>query len=396
METMETKVDLYSPQFVADPYPTYHQMIETSPTCWAVSPWGEHNWMIFRYADAAEALKEASISKEFTRLFPADKLAPIDFSMLFRDPPDHTRLRGLASQAFTPRRVKDLEPRIRQIVEQLGEAMLGKPQVEFMSEFAIPLPVMVIADMLGIPSADQYRLHRLSNQAMVPKEGEPPEEFNLRLQEGYQGLADYFEHMISLRRAEPRDDLVSAMIQASAAGDRLNSTELVGTCMLLLIAGHETTVNLLGNGTLTLLTHPHQMELLRTRPELIPTAIEEMLRYESPVQYSTFRVTTRDYKAGDFTIPPGQTLMVMIGAANRDPAQFPDPDRFDITREPNRHLSFGVGTHFCLGAPLARTEARIAFTYLMEHGREFHLQEAKFTPGTFMRGLHHLSLTVRD
>jgi cytochrome P450 len=396
MEAFETKADLYSPAFVQDPYPTYHQMIETAPVCWAVTPWGEQHYLVFRYADATEALKEAALSKEITRLTPADNLFPIDFSMLFRDPPAHTRLRGLVSQAFTPRRIKDLEPRITAIVEELLKALLAKREVEFMSEFAIPLPVMVIADLLGIPAEDQRRLHQFSNQAMVPIENITPEENDRRFREGYQGLIDYFEYLVKLRRAKPGDDLVSAMIQAGDGntGDRLTPTELVGSCMLLLIAGHETTVNLLGNGLRTLFIHPEEMARLRARPELVPAAIEEMLRYESPVQNSTFRVTTRPYTVGGVTIPPEKILVVMIGAANRDPAQFPDPDRFDITREPNRHLGFGLGIHFCLGAPLARTEARIAFTCLLEHLPRLRLVEAQWTAGTFMRGLRRFDLQV--
>ena len=392
---METKVDLFSPQFAADPYPAYHTILETMPVCWTVTPWNEKRWMVFSYAEALEALKEASLSKEFTRLYPAENLSPIDFSMLFRDPPDHTRLRSLVSQAFTPKRIKDLEPNITAIVQKLLAAMLAKKEVEFMSEFAIPLPVQVIAELLGVPAEDSRQVHKFSNMAMVPVENETPEEGGERNRTGYQGLIDYFQFLVKKRRAEPESDMISAMIQAGDSSERLNATELIGTCMLLLIAGHETTVNLLGNGLYTLLRHPDQMERLHAQPGLVPTAIEEMLRYESPVQNSTFRVTTQPYEIGGQRIEPNQILIVMIGAANRDPKQFPNPDCFDVGRDPNRHLAFGMGGHFCLGAPLARAEARIAFQSMLELLPRLHLGEgARFSPGTFMHGLRILPLRV--
>ncbi len=390
---METKVDFYSPQFAADPYATYHTMLETLPVCWAVTPWNEKRWMIFSYAEALDALKEASLSKEFTRLIPAENLYPIDFSMLFRDPPDHTRLRSLVSQAFTPQRIKDLEPNITRIVQNLLAAMLAKNEIEFMSEFAVPLPVQVIAELLGVPHEDSQQVHKFSNISMVPVEDETPEESSERTRIGYQGLIDYFQYLVKIRRAEPKSDMISAMIQAGDSSDRLNPTELIGTCMLLLIAGHETTVNLLGNGLYTLLKYPDQMERLRAQPELVTTAIEEMLRYESPVQNSTFRVTTRPYEIGGQLIEPNQMVVVMIGAANRDPDQFPNPDRFDVGRDPNRHLAFGMGGHFCLGAPLARSEARIAFQSLLEYFPRLHPAEGTcFTRGVFMHGLRALPL----
>ncbi len=390
---METKTDFYGPQFAAAPYSTYHTMLETMPVCWAVTPWNEKRWMIFSYAEALDALKEASLSKEFTRLIPAENLFPIDFSMLFRDPPDHTRLRSLVSQAFTPKRIKDLEPNITRIVQNLLAAMLAKNEIEFMSEFAVPLPVQVICELLGVPQEDSQQVHKFSSMSMVPLEDETSAEGDARFRYGYQGLIDYFQYLVKIRRAEPKSDMISAMIQDGNSSDRLNPTELIGTCMLLIIAGHETTVNLLGNGLYTLLKYPDQMERLRTQPGLVPTAIEEMLRYESPVQNSTFRVTTRPYEIGGQLIEPNQMVVVMIGAANRDPDQFPNPDRFNIGRDPNRHLAFGMGGHFCLGAPLARTEARIAFEAMLEYFPRLRQAEgARFTPGTFMHGLRTLPL----
>jgi cytochrome P450 len=390
---VETKLDLFSPQFAADPYSTYRVLLDTAPVCWTMTPWNEKRWMIFRYTDAIEALKEASLSKELTRLVPAENLFPIDYSMLFRDPPDHTRLRSLVSQVFTPKRIKDLEPNITAIVQRLSGALLAKREIEFMREFAIPLPVQVIAELLGVPEEDFERVHDYSNMSMVPVEGETQEDADARFQAGYRGLIDYFQYLVKKRRADPQNDMISAMISAGDSSDRLNATELIGSCMLLLIAGHETTVNLLGKGLYTLVKHPDQLARLKAQPNLLPTAIEEMLRYESPVQNSTFRVTTQPYEVGGEQIGPDQLVIVMIGAANRDPNQFPDPDRFDIGRDPNRHLGFGMGIHFCLGAPLARVEARIAFQALLEHLPRLQLAEgACFTPGTFLHGLRVLPL----
>jgi cytochrome P450 len=209
------------------------------------------------------------------------------------------------------------------------------------------------------------------------------------------GLAGYLRQLIGERRQSPRDDLISALIAARDAQGRLSESELLGMCMLLLIAGHETTVNLLGNGLLALLRHPNQLALLQQRPELMPSAVEEILRYESPVQRATFRIVTETLTVGRATIQKGQQVSPVIGAANRDADHFPDPDRFDITRQPNRHLAFGLGIHFCLGAPLARVEARIGFTRLLERfpTLRFVNETAEWSPNTFFRGLRQLPVT---
>ena len=287
--------------------------------------------------------------------------------MLDRDPPDHTRLRGLASKAFTPRVVEGLRPRVQEIVDGLLDRVERRGTMDLIEEFAYPIPVNVICEMLGVPVEDHERfkgwsldLARGLDSIMLGPDSEVAKRSGL----ARQGLTDYFRALIAERRASPRGDLLSGLIAAEEAGDKLSEHELLATCILLLVAGHETTVNLIGNGTLALLRHPDQRQKLRARPELIGTAVEELLRYDGPVQ-RTARTPSEDVAIGGRTIPKGEIVMPFIGAADRDPAQFPDPDRLDITRAENRHIAFGLGIHFCLGAPLARVEGQIAINTLL-------------------------------
>jgi len=281
--------------------------------------------------------------------------------------------------------------------------------MDFMADFALPLPVIVIAELLGVPPEDRETFRAWSNQIVTGIDAVRASQQNAQKQEeALMALAGYFTHLIQQRRERPREDLISAMIEARDAQDRLSEEELLGMCMLLLIAGHETTVNLLGNGLLTLLHYPDELALLtrapllpsksasagKRRPEDMISAVEEMLRFESPVQRATFRVTTDAIEIGGKTLEKGQQVSAVIGAANRDPAQFPDSDRFDVTRHPNRHLAFGLGIHFCLGAPLARAEARIGFTRLLEKLPTLRLvnEVPDWGPNTFFRGLRSLPL----
>lgn len=320
---------------------------------------------VFGYDDAQRALSEyASFSSERGGSHASEEQA-ISASMISSDPPRHRRLRNLVTQAFTPRAVAQLEPRIAAIVAELLDQMSAPDDhTDFIEAFASPLPVTVIAELLGVPPERRADFRRWSD-ALVSNGGAG----------GWSGaataqreMARYFGEMIGRRRAEPRDDLISHLISAEIDGQRLTPVELIGFCVLLLVAGNETTTNLLGGAVLAFDEHPEQWERLRAEPALIPSAVEEVLRYNSPVQ-SMFRSAHAGARLGEVVAWEGQPVVAWIGSANRDEAQFEHPERFDITRAPNRHLAFGHGIHFCLGAPLARLEARVALEALAQRAR---------------------------
>jgi cytochrome P450 len=386
------------PEFVADPYPTYHRLRTEDPV--HESPMGF--WVLSRYEDVVASLRDPRFQKEPMIAAVAARMGvqagTIGLSMLDRDPPDHTRLRGLASKAFTPKVVEGLRPRVQEIVDGLLDRVEPAGRMDLIEEFAYPIPVNVICEMLGVPVEDHERfkgwsldLARGLDSIMLGPESEVAK----RSGQARQGLTEYMRELIAQRRAAPRADLLSALIAAEEAGDKLTEHELLATCILLLVAGHETTVNLIGNGMLALLRHPDQLRLLREQPTLIATAVEELLRYDGPVQ-RTARTPTEDVTfAGGRTIPKGEIVMPFIGAADRDPAQFRDPDRLDITRTENRHIAFGLGIHFCLGAPLARVEGQIAINTLIK--RLPHLAVAidrpEYRQSLTLRGLTALPVT---
>ncbi len=282
------------------------------------------------------------------------------------DPPDHTRLRGLVAQAFSARMVESVRPKIQTAVDELLDKVAPTGQMDVIADLANPLPGIVIAEMLGVPKEDQPRFKQWANDyaRFLGTLGDNPdlrEAANRAVIE----LSDYIREVAAQRRVEPRDDLITALVQAEDEGERLTHDELVATCFLLLFAGNETTTNLIGNGTLTLLRHPEAHSMLRDNPALIRTAIEEFLRWESPVQF-TDRLVIEDIEIGGQQIYAGQAVRTILGAANRDPAQFDNPETLDITRRPNRHIAFAHGIHFCLGAPLARAEGQIAINTLVQ------------------------------
>jgi cytochrome P450 len=355
------------PEFVANPYPTYHRLRAEDPVHY--SPLGF--WVLTRYEDVVASLRDPRFVKEPIAAYVAARLGSptpgAGLAMLDRDPPDHTRLRGLVSKAFTPRVVEVLRPRIQQMVDGLLDAVESKGSMDLVEDFAYPIPVVVICEMLGVPVADRERfkewgvdIARGLDAILLP----PDSEVALRSRAARTALAEYFRELIAERRRSPRADLLSGLIAVEEAGDKLNEEELLATCILLLVAGHETTVNLIGNGSLALLRHPAELRRLRDNPGLIASAVEELLRFDGPVQ-RTARIPSEDVTFGDRTIPKGEMVMPFIGAADRDPAQFPDPDRLDIARADNRHIAFGWGIHFCLGAPLARVEGQIAINTLV-------------------------------
>ncbi|PYO21045.1 MAG: cytochrome P450 [Candidatus Rokuibacteriota bacterium] len=382
------------PEFVADPYPMYHRLRTDDPV--HLSALGF--WVLTRYDDVVAALRDPRLAKEAIASFVAARFgAPVPamgLSMLDRDPPDHTRLRGLVSKAFTPRVVEGLRPRIQQIVDGLLDGVTARGSMDLIEEFAYPIPVIVICEMLGVPVEDHERFKGWSLDIARGLDliwlG-PESEVGRRSVAARQSLAEYFRGLIAQRRAAPRGDLLSGLIAAEEAGDKLNEVELLATCILLLIAGHETTVNLIGNGTLALLRHRDQLQRLQRDPGLTASAIEELLRFDGPVQ-RTARIPSEDIVIGGRTIAKGEMVMPFIGAADRDPVQFPDPDRLDIGRADNRHIAFGWGIHFCLGAPLARIEGQIAISTLVRRMPKLELATAQpeYRQSLTLRGLKAL------
>jgi cytochrome P450 len=308
--------------------------------------------------------------------------------MIFNDPPRHTKLRALVSQAFTPRSIASLESRIRDVAHELLNASIQNGKMDLATDFAIPLPLIVIAEMLGVPSRDRPRfrtwndvLLRMSYTVVGPPAPEIVNEFIATTKD----MNTYLAGLLEIRRQSPTDDLLTRLIQAEVDGERLTQDEILGFFQLLLLAGSETTTNLINNAFVCFMDNPDQLDRLRRTPELLPSAIEEVLRYRSPLQWM-YRVTTRDTHIHGKIIPAGKLVLIWMGSANRDPKQFADPDRFDITRNPNPHLAFGNGIHFCLGAPLSRLEGRVALTELLTRMKTF--APATSEPWPPRKGLH--------
>ena len=359
------------PAFIADPYPFYRDLREAAPVF--KTPQGF--WLISRYEDVAFSLRDRRFGKDFAgnmvRRYGTDRMdepaiASLANTMLVQDPPDHTRLRGLVTKAFTARRVADMRQRIRALVDEQIDRVADKGAMDVMRDLAHRLPVIVICDMLGIP--EEHRAPFLAGSNVngrilepVPMTREELDQANMNTK-----MASlYFKQLCDLRRREPKDDLTTELVRAEEAGDKLTAAELEANIGLLFGAGHETTTNLIGNGLLALHRQPDQWERLKADPSLIPNAIDELLRYDSSVQI-TGRVTNTDVVVGGVMLPAKESIVMLLGAANRDPAQYPDPDLLDVGRQNLRPLSFGGGIHHCLGAQLARLEAELVFTALIE------------------------------
>ncbi len=386
------------PEFLADPYPTYHRLRDEDPVHHSPLDF----WVLTRYEDVVAVLRDPRFIKEplvsvVAARFGVTVPPGVGLSMLDRDPPDHTRLRSLVSKAFTPRVVEGLRPRIQKIVDDLITRAEAVGRMDLIEEFAYPIPVNVICEMLGVPIGDHERFKGWSldiarglDSVWLPPESEIPK----RSGAARHAIGDYMRGLIAERRASPRGDLLSALIAAEEAGDKLSEDELIATCILLLIAGHETTVNLIGNGTLALLRHPEELRRLRETPGLITSAVEELLRYDGPVQ-RTARITSTEVTIGGRTIGKGEMVMPFIGAADRDPSQFTGPDRLDLGRTDNRHIAFGWGIHFCLGAPLARVEGQIAIDTLVRRLPRLTLvdDEPEYRQSLTLRGLKALPVT---
>ncbi|PYM19735.1 MAG: cytochrome P450 [Candidatus Rokuibacteriota bacterium] len=387
------------PEFHADPYPFYKRLREKEPI--HQSPLGF--WVLTRYEDCVAVLRDQRFGREefqqmLTAVYGDETEKPaLPRSMLFRDPPDHTRLRALVSKAFTPRMIETMREHIQEIVDRLLDRVQDAGRMDVIEDLAYPLPVTVICEMLGVPVADHASIRGWSAEIARSLDaiGLPSDEGIVeRGRRSRRALADYFRRLVPERRARPQNDLLSGLLAAEEHGDKLSPDEVIAMCLLLFIAGHETTVNLIGNGTLALLRHPEQLKKLRAEPSRIGNAVEELLRYDSPVQ-RTARITTTEVELAGQPLAKGTMVITALGAANRDPAQFADPDRLDVTRKDPRHISFGFGIHFCLGAPLARVEGQLALGTLLRRAPNLALAESKleWRESSVLRGLKRLNVT---
>ncbi|MFD9518101.1 cytochrome P450 [Streptomyces sp. NPDC059979] len=353
------------PAFVADPFPLYRRLREDGPVRRVVIAGGLDAWIVTRHEDGLEALSDPRLSSDVrdasdTRLLaqlPDTERESMLSNMLRSDPPDHTRLRRLVSKAFTARRVAEMRPRIQSLTDQLLDEIVPAGRADLVADFALPLPVTVISELLGVPVDDRHDFQRWTDR-MIMRGAEPPDPAVVN--EAWQHMRAYVTELIRAKRAHPGDDLLSGLITARDEEQRLTEDELIAMVFLLLAAGYITTVNLIAGGIAMLLAHPGQLDLLRADPELLAGAIEEFLRYDGPVSPGIARFAREDVEIAGVAIPRGATVLIASAIADRDPARFPDPDRLDVTRQDNAHLAFGHGIHYCLGAPLARLEGHIA------------------------------------
>ncbi|HEU4405581.1 MAG TPA: cytochrome P450 [Polyangiaceae bacterium] len=392
------------PEVRADPFPVFRELREKSPVFFC-EPLG--GWMLTRYDDCVAALREPRLSSDritpFIANLPPEKREQMGELWrtlrswtVFSDPPDHTRIRGLFNKAFTQRAIAHLRGRVEACVDELLARRPGG-EIELIGDFAYPLPAMVICDMLGLGRDDLERIQAWSDAIStfigLPKK---PSESYYAAARGVAAMNEYFREAVAARRASPGDDLLSQLMAASEGGDRLTQDELVATCALLLFAAHSTTTHLLGNGALALLRNRDQLELLRADPALVDSAVEELLRYDGPIQ-TIRRVVKEPLEFRGARFAAGDLVFPMLNAANRDPAEFPDPERLDVRRAPNRHIGFGFGIHFCPGAPLARMEGQIAFRALLRRSDRFELaegREVRWLEWFGVRGLRELHLRI--
>lgn len=405
---MQPNVNIVSADFKANPYPFYARLRAEAPVyqvnlpnnIWVKQP----AWLITRYDDVALVLKDPRFAKDKRNALTPEQMGrlpwmpsmfkPLERNMLDQDEPDHKRLRSLVHQAFTPPLIEQMRTRIQTLADELLDSVQNQGGMDVIRDYALLIPTTIIAEMLGVPVADRRKFSRWSNTAISATASKLG---MVAMIPSLMALMRYIRTLIKARRANPQDDLISALVQAEEAGDQLSEDELVAMVFLLLLAGHETTVNLIGNGTLALLQHPDQMIRLRNDPTLIKSAVEELLRYGSPVETATERFAREDVTIAGVTIPRGSLVFAVIASANRDERQFANPDTLDIAREPNKHLAFGLGIHYCLGAPLARLEGQIAVNTLLRRIPDMQLigspEALRWRPGLMLRGLKALPVT---
>ncbi|WP_405657361.1 cytochrome P450 [Streptomyces sp. RK9] len=404
--------DLFTWEFATNPYPAYAWLREHAPVHRTELPSGVEAWLVTRYADARQALADQRLSKNPAHHdepahakgktgIPGERKAELMTHLLNIDPPDHTRLRRLVSKAFTPRRVAEFAPRVQELTDQLIDAFLDKPEergtADLIHEFAFPLPIYAICDLLGVPREDQDDFRDWAG--MMIRHGGGPRGGVARSVKKMRG---YLAELIHRKRSDPGDDLISGLIRASDHGEHLTENEAAAMAFILLFAGFETTVNLIGNGTYALLTHPEQRERLQRSlaagdTGLLETGVEELLRFDGPVELATWRFATEPLRIGGQDIAAGDPVLVVLAAADRDPARFPDPDLLDLSRSDNQHLGYGHGIHYCLGAPLARLEGQTALATLLRRLPDLQLAvdpaELRWRGGLIMRGLRTLPVT---
>ncbi|MCX4735725.1 cytochrome P450 [Streptomyces sp. NBC_01363] len=386
----EVDVDLRGfADFTANPYPYYEKLRAAGPVHTVRTDEFERVWLVVGYEEARAVLADQRFAKDWRGLpgAPAES-DPIFLNMLELDAPHHTRLRKLVAREFTARRVEALRPRVQQITDELLDAMVPAGRADLVDALAFPLPMTVICELIGVPDLDRDAFRRLSNGVVTP--ASPEQEF-----EAVRAMNEYLRELIEDKRCAPGDDLMSALVRTrDEEGDGLSPDELVGMAFLLLVAGHETTVNLIANGVRALLDHPRQLAALRDDPELIGGAVEEMLRYDGPVETATFRYPREQVEIGRRVVPAGAPVLVSLAGADRDRGRYPEPDTFDIRRDAQGHLAFGHGVHFCVGAPLARMEGRIAIRTLLERcpslASDAEGGELDWIPGMLIRGVRGL------
>jgi cytochrome P450 len=421
---MTVEFDYFSPDFRANPYPAYAWLREQAPVCWGMGfePGMPGVWHIARYADIQRILKDPHFTHQHARESAGSvtDLSPhpsggsqshsavsdeaqlfrelSGLSLLFIDPPAHTRLRALVSKAFTPRMVESVRPRALALADELLDAAASAGTLDVIGGYAMPLTLTVISEMLGVPIESREEMREWAGVLVQAVDAKRDTAIYGPATAVTMQLVALFQGVLEKRRAEPRNDLISELLQAHEQGDRLSEQELIVTATTLLLAGHETTVNLIGNGMLALLRHPNQLALLRAQPELTPSAIEEFLRYEAPSQMAS-RVAPDEMEIGGQTIQQGEILNLLLGSGNHDPEAFDDPDGLDITRANNRHLAFGTGMHYCLGAPLARLEGQVAIETLLRRFPNTRLSDdparaPEWRETISFRGLRSLWLTL--
>ncbi len=385
-------IDLLSPDFIANPYPYYDLLRQSAPILYDPD-W--KLWFVSTYTDISTLLRDRRFGRDMEDAPKPDPRTPFgklhQNSLMEKEPPDHTRLRGLVNKAFTPGRVEALRTHIAEIAHRLLDRLYPRHEMDLLTDFAEPLPVMVIAELLGVPQDGRAFLRPWSQAIVAMYELAPSREDAHKANQAVSEFSTYLQTLITERRIAPREDLISALIEAEEEGNRLSEDELIATCILMLNAGHEATVNAIANGMLALFRHPEQYDLLKRSPELLKSAVEEVLRYDTPLQL--FRRWVReDVVYQGFQFPKGSQLALLYAAGNRDAARFPDPHRFDITRQDNLHLGFGAGIHYCVGAPLARLEMQVAFQALIERLPKLRLaaETVEYRANFVIRGLKAL------
>ncbi|MGZ3645006.1 MAG: cytochrome P450 family protein [Ktedonobacteraceae bacterium] len=402
---IETQVDVTSANFKANPFPFYAQLRAEAPVFPVTisMPTKQRAWLITRYSDVQDVLKDARFAKNPRNAMSPEQLKkrpwippmfkPLEQNMLDLDSPDHTRLRALVHKAFTPRLIEQMRDEIQALTNELLDTAEPKGSMDLIADFALPLPLTIIGRILGVPAKDNNKFHHWTKTLLSAGTNTN----YVVLIPTIMRFMGYLKKLIRARRANPKDDLITALVQAKDGSDKLSGDEVLAMIFLLLIAGHETTVNLIGSGSLALLEHPDQLEKLRCEPAIIKPAIEELLRFVCPVEMATERYAREDIMIAGKTIPRGELVLAVIGSANRDANYFDNPDSLDITRENNKHLAFGLGAHYCLGAPLSRLEGQIAISTLIRRMPNLRLSidpdQIRWRGGIILRGLEALPVS---